>query len=53
MRDDEKQQEDVSIRTGVKAGDDNGQMGTGSAVGNGQFGSGSAVGSNGQMGSGN
>jgi hypothetical protein len=39
MRDDEKQ-EDVSIRTGIKAGDDGSQMGTGNATGTGQTGSG-------------
>jgi hypothetical protein len=50
MKELEMQQEEVSIRTGVKAGD-NGQMGTGSATGgNGQIGSGNVVGS--QMGSG-
>ncbi len=54
MHDHDMQQEDVSIRTGIKAGDDNGQMGSGSATGgNGQFGSGTATGSNGQFGTGN
>ncbi|HEY0159906.1 MAG TPA: hypothetical protein VGF28_21655 [Thermoanaerobaculia bacterium] len=44
-------QEDVSIRTGLKAGDDGSQIGSGNAAGNGQFGSGNAAG-NGQIGSG-
>ncbi len=44
------QQEEVEIHTGIKAGDDNGQIGSGSAVSNGQFGSGNAAGS--QIGSG-
>jgi hypothetical protein len=45
------QQEEVSIRTGIKAGDDGSQIGSGHAAGNGQFGSGNAAG-NGQFGSG-
>ena len=49
MREDD-QHEEVEIHTGIKAGDDNGQMGSGNVVGNGQFGSGSAT--NGQMGTG-
>jgi hypothetical protein len=34
------QQEELSIRTGIKAGDDNGQMGTGNVVDTGMLGSG-------------
>jgi hypothetical protein len=52
MNDNAQQHEDLSIRTGLKAGDDNGQLGTGSAAGNGQLGTGNAAG-NGQFGSGN
>jgi hypothetical protein len=37
-----QQQEDLDIRTGLKAGD-NGQFGSGSAVGGGTLGSGSAA----------
>jgi hypothetical protein len=47
-----QQNEDLAIRTGIKAGDDNGQIGSGSAVGNGQFGSGSATPGGGGLGSG-
>jgi hypothetical protein len=45
------QHEDVVIRTGIKAGDDGSQMGSGYAAG--QYGSGSGGATNGQMGSGN
>jgi hypothetical protein len=51
MNEQAQQNEDLTIRTGLKAGDDNGQIGSGSAVGNGQLGTGNAT--NGQMGSGN
>jgi hypothetical protein len=51
MNEQSQQNEDLTIRTGLKAGDDNGQMGSGSAAGNGQMGSGNAT--NGQMGTGN
>jgi hypothetical protein len=47
----ENENEQIEIHTGIKAGDDNGQIGSGSAVSNGQFGSGSAT--NGQLGTGN
>jgi hypothetical protein len=51
MHENDMQQEELSIRTGIKAGDDNGQMGTGNAAGsNGQLGSGNVTGS--QIGSG-
>ena len=46
----ENETEQIEIHTGIKAGDDNGQMGSGNVVGNGQFGSGNAT--NGQMGTG-
>ena len=51
MNEQSQQNEELSIRTGLKAGDGNGQIGSGSAVGNGQLGTGSAT--NGQLGSGN
>jgi hypothetical protein len=47
-----QQNDDLSIRTGVKAGDDNGQMGSGNAAGGGGLGSGNAAGG-GVLGSGN
>ena len=46
------QHEDLTIRTGLKAGDDGSQMGSGHTFGGGALGSGSAVG-NGQLGTGN
>ena len=52
MNETTQQHEDLAIRTAIKAGDDNGQIGSGSAVGNGQLGTGSAAGG-GALGSGN
>ena len=49
MREDD-QHEVVEIHTGIKAGDDGSQIGTGNAAGNGQLGTGNAAGS--QIGSG-
>jgi hypothetical protein len=51
MHDNETQHEEVAIRTGIRAGDDGSQMGSGHTFGGGGLGSGSAAG-NGQMGSG-
>ncbi len=48
-RETEVTQEEVSIRTGLKAGDDGSQIGSGNATGS-QIGTGNAAGS--QMGSG-
>jgi hypothetical protein len=45
------QHEDLTIRTGLKAGDDGSQIGSGHTFGGGGLGSGSAAG-NGQMGTG-
>jgi hypothetical protein len=51
MHDNDTPHEEVAIRTGLKAGDDGSQIGTGNAAGGGGLGSGSAAG-NGQFGSG-
>ncbi|HEY0159902.1 MAG TPA: hypothetical protein VGF28_21635 [Thermoanaerobaculia bacterium] len=49
MHDNDTQHEEVTIRTGIQAGDDGSQIGSGHVAGGGGLGSGSATG---QMGSG-